>query len=73
MATVNKRFGATDGWVNMPDGTDHYIFGFVDISGVPENQIVQYRGKATLLAPLLEAYEGDEVNLDLHKSSQITI
>lgn len=65
MATVTKRFGATDGWVNMPDGTSHYIFGFVDISGVPENQIFQYRGKATLLAPLLEVYEGDEVYLTL--------
>ncbi|MBF7082304.1 multicopper oxidase domain-containing protein [Desulfallas sp. Bu1-1] len=65
MATVKKRFGATDGWVNMPDGTSHYIFGFVDITGVPENQIFQYRGKATLLAPLLEVYEGDEVYLTL--------
>ncbi|KJS10197.1 MAG: multicopper oxidase [Peptococcaceae bacterium BRH_c8a] len=65
MATVIKRFGATDGWVSMPDGTDHYIFGFVDISVVPENQIFQYRGKATLLAPLLDVYEGDEVYLTL--------
>jgi len=65
MSTVEKHFGATDGWVNMPDGTTHYIFGFVDITGVPENLIFEYRGKATLLAPLLEAYEGDEVYLTL--------
>ncbi|HOV80518.1 MAG TPA: multicopper oxidase domain-containing protein [Bacillota bacterium] len=65
MATIKRRLGATDGWINMPDGTSHYIFGFVDITGAPENQIFQYRGKATLLAPLLEAYEGDEVYLTL--------
>lgn len=65
MATVRKRFGATDGWISMPDGTRHYIFGFVDITGVPEHEIFEYRGKATLLAPLLEAYEQDEVYLTL--------
>lgn len=65
MAVVRKRYGATDGWINMPDGTKLYIFGFCDITGVPENEIFEYRGKATLLAPLLEAYEGDEVYLTL--------
>ncbi|AGL00279.1 multicopper oxidase domain-containing protein [Desulfoscipio gibsoniae] len=65
MATVIKRFGATDGWVNMPDGSSHYIFGFVDITGVPEDQIFEYRGKATLLAPLLDVHQGDEVYLTL--------
>lgn len=65
MAAINKRYGATDGWINMPDGTRHYIFGFCDITGIPENEIFEYRGKATLLAPLLEMYEGDEVYLTL--------
>lgn len=65
MAVVRKRYGATDGWIKMPDGTQHYIFGFCDITGIPENQIFEYRGKATLLAPLLEVYEGDEVYLTL--------
>ncbi|MBO8128415.1 MAG: multicopper oxidase domain-containing protein [Peptococcaceae bacterium] len=65
MAIIEKRFGATDGWVNMPDGTSHYTFGFVDITGIPEKQIFEYRGKATLLAPLLEVYQGDEVYLTL--------
>lgn len=65
MALVEKRFGATDGWVNMPDGTSHYIFGFVDITGVAEANIFEYRGKASLLAPLLEVYEEDEVKLTL--------
>jgi FtsP/CotA-like multicopper oxidase with cupredoxin domain len=65
MATVTKRYGATDGWAHMPDGTSHYIFGFVDITGIPENLIFGKRGQATLPAPLLEAYQGDEVYLTL--------
>lgn len=59
------RFGATDGVIRMPDGTEHYNFGFADITGIPENLIYSYRGKATLMAPLLEAYEGDNVYLTL--------
>lgn len=51
MAIVHRRFGATDGSIQMPDGTTHYTFGFCDITGVPENEIFGYRGKATLLAP----------------------
>lgn len=65
MAIVKKRFGATDGWINMPDGKSYYIFGFVDITGVPDNMIFEYRGGATLLAPILEVYEDDEVFLTL--------
>jgi FtsP/CotA-like multicopper oxidase with cupredoxin domain len=65
MAVIEKRFGATDGWIVMPDGSIHYIFGFCDITNVPENEIFGYRGKATLLAPLLDVYEGDEVYLTL--------
>lgn len=65
MAVIEKRYGATDGWIYMPDGTKHYIFGFNDITDVPENEIFEYRGKATLTAPLLDVYEGDEVYLTL--------
>ncbi|MGE5486127.1 MAG: multicopper oxidase domain-containing protein [Ignavibacteriales bacterium] len=65
MAVVRKRFGATDGWVKMPGGDEYYIFGFVDITGVPEDLIFEYRGRASLLAPFLEVYEGDEVFLTL--------
>ncbi|WP_018085077.1 multicopper oxidase domain-containing protein [Desulfurispora thermophila] len=65
MAVVKKRLGATDGFIRMPDGTSHYIFGFVDITGVPEEAVFMYRGKANLLAPLLEVYEGDEIYLTL--------
>lgn len=65
MSVIKKRYGATDGWIKMPDGNRYYIFGFCDITGVSEEEIFSYRGKATLLAPLLEVNEGDKVNLTL--------
>jgi len=49
----------------MPDGNLFYIMGFVDITGVPETAVVSYRGKARLIAPLVEAKVGDEVYLTL--------
>lgn len=61
----NVRYGATDGWVSMPDGSSHYIFGFVDITEVDEDEIYTYRGKAELLSPLLDVREGDDVYLTL--------
>lgn len=65
MAIVKKRIGATDGWIKLPDGSSHYIFGFVDITGVPEEAIFEYRGKGILLSPYLEVYEQDELYLTL--------
>jgi len=65
VAIIRKRYGATDGWINMPDGSKHYIFGFNDITGIPESGIFEFRGKASLPAPLLEVYEGDEVYITL--------
>ena len=65
MAVINKRFGATDGYITMPDGSEHYIFGWVDLTGIPDSEIFSYRGKAQLLGPLLEAKVGDEVYLTL--------
>ncbi len=65
MAVINKRFGATDGHIKMPDGSEHYIFGWVDLTGIPESEIFSYRGKAQLLGPLLEVKVGDEVYLTL--------
>lgn len=65
MAIINKRFGATDGFIKMPDGTEHYVFGWVDITGVPEDKIFSYRGRCQLPGPLLEAKVGDEVYLTI--------
>lgn len=59
------RLGATDGWIKTPDQKTHYIFGFTDITGIPENQIYEYRGKAKLIAPLINVRAGDEVYLTL--------
>ncbi|BAS26725.1 multicopper oxidase domain-containing protein [Limnochorda pilosa] len=59
------RLGATDGWVRMPDGSSHYIFGFVEITGVPEKRIWSDRGKAELPGPLVDAGEGDDIYLTL--------
>lgn len=65
MASINKRLGATDGYIKMPDGSTHYCFGWVDITGVPENEIFSYRGKAQLLGPLLDVRASDELFLTL--------
>ncbi len=49
----------------MPDGTTHYTFGFVDLTGVPQRRIFEFRGKAQLLGPLVDVREGDDVYLTL--------
>lgn len=61
----NYRFGATDGFIKMPDGSKHYIFGFTDLTDVAESMIYSRRGSAVLMGPLLEAYENDDVYLTL--------
>ena len=68
---VCMRLGVTDGYVKMPDGSNHYIFGFVDLTGVPENEIVNYKFKSRLPAPTIEVQEGQtlyltETNLALY-------
>ena len=55
---VCVRLGASDGYNQMPDGSNHYGFGFMDLTGVPEADIIDYRFKADLPAPLIEAKEG---------------
>lgn len=47
---------ATDGYVQMPDGTQHYIFGFTD---------KPVKGEATLPAPAIVADEGDAVYITM--------
>lgn len=59
------RLGATDGWIKTPDGKTHYIFGFTDITGVPESAIFEHRGRAQLMAPLIVVKVGDEVYITL--------
>ncbi|MFQ5509091.1 MAG: multicopper oxidase domain-containing protein [Leptospirillia bacterium] len=59
------RVGSTDGYVQMPDGTNHFIFGFVNLTGVPEDQIVDKKFQATLPAPDIHIKEGQELFLTL--------
>jgi len=59
------RLGVSDGSIATPDGGAHYIFGFVDITGIAENSIYTLRGQAQYLGPLLEAREGDDLRLTL--------
>ncbi len=62
---VKLRLGATDGWISTPDGSSHYIWGFVDLTGVPENKLAGFRGKAELMAPPIVLTVEDEVYLTL--------
>ncbi|MEW6181572.1 MAG: multicopper oxidase domain-containing protein [Bacillota bacterium] len=65
MALKQIRYGATDGFIKMPGGSKYYIFGFTDITGIPENEIYAHLGKAQLVAPLLDVTVGDRVELTL--------
>lgn len=65
MPTVKYRYGATDGFISMPDGSKHYIFGFVDLSGIPDRDIFAFRGRAQLVAPLLDVTVGTKIELTL--------
>ncbi|MBI5197378.1 MAG: multicopper oxidase domain-containing protein [Nitrospirae bacterium] len=62
---VCKRLGATDGYVRMPDGTNHYTFGFVDLTGVPGDQAVDHKFNAHLPAPTIEVNQGQVLYLSV--------
>jgi len=57
---IRIRRSATDGHIDTPDGRAHYIFGFGNITGVPENELVNYRAGAELMAPPLVLQAGNE-------------
>jgi len=60
------RLGATDGYAKMADGEDIYTFGFLDLTGVPEDMVMdQGFNNANFPAPTLIMNEGDEVYLNL--------
>lgn len=59
------RLGATDGYQKMVSGEDLYSFGFVNITGVPENELVNYKFKAELPAPVIRVREGQELFLTM--------
>ena len=37
---VCKHLAAGDGFINMADGKLQYIFGFSDVTGVPDDQVM---------------------------------
>lgn len=60
-----KRLGATDGFVKMADGTDMYIFGFNDLTGMPEMDAMEQMNMADFTAPTLVMREGEQYYLNL--------
>lgn len=62
---VCRRIGATDGYAKMADGTNQYLFGFMDLTGVPENEIVDRKFHAELPAPPINVKEGQELYITL--------
>ncbi len=64
--TVRRRMSAGDGFINMADGRLMYMFGFGDITGVP-NDLVMEEGmlRAEFPAPTIVVKEGQQFYLDL--------
>jgi FtsP/CotA-like multicopper oxidase with cupredoxin domain len=65
-ARVCGHLAAGDGWVLRADGGRHYTFGFSDMTGVPNDQVVS-KGlfNAKWSAPTMAFREGQEVYLSL--------
>ena len=60
------RLGGTDGYCRMADGLDLYSFGFIDLTGMPEDTVLdQGLNHANIPAPTIVMNEGDEVYLNL--------
>jgi FtsP/CotA-like multicopper oxidase with cupredoxin domain len=60
------RLGGTDGYCRMADGSDQYVFGFIDLAGMPEDTILaEGLNHANIPAPTIVMNEGDEVYLNL--------
>ncbi|HNK63803.1 MAG TPA: multicopper oxidase domain-containing protein [Anaerolineales bacterium] len=77
----NKIFAATDGWIHLPPSPIYppfhpddlspdpmfttYIFGFRDVTGQTDAQILNQKMKAQHSAPLFWLNEGEEFKLEL--------
>jgi len=65
-AILCVHLAAGDGFIKMADGTDLYIFGFSNVTGVPESSVISYAIlKQGLPAPTLELKEGQEFYLSV--------
>jgi FtsP/CotA-like multicopper oxidase with cupredoxin domain len=79
--TKTVHLAATDGWVSMPTDAspvapfwpdpwapapyDMYVFGFRNVTGFTDSQVIAQRGLAQISAPILSFDEGDEVEVTL--------
>lgn len=65
-ARVCVHLAAGDGWAARADGGRFYMFGFSDVTGVPNDQVMTTAGfNAKWSAPTLAFREGQEVFLSL--------
>jgi FtsP/CotA-like multicopper oxidase with cupredoxin domain len=63
---VCKHLAGGDGWMSYADGTRGYFFGFSDVTGVPNNEVmVRSTFNAKFAAPTLAFKQGQEVFLSL--------
>jgi FtsP/CotA-like multicopper oxidase with cupredoxin domain len=79
--TAEVHLAATDGWVSMPDsapaiapfwpdpmapsGTNMYVFGFRDVTGLTPANVTAQRGKAQISAPLLGFDQETDIKITL--------
>jgi FtsP/CotA-like multicopper oxidase with cupredoxin domain len=79
--TVNLHLAATDGWVSMPDnapalppfwpdplapaGSNLYVFGFRDVTGLSDADVTAQRGHAQISAPLLTFDQETDIKITL--------
>jgi FtsP/CotA-like multicopper oxidase with cupredoxin domain len=63
---VCRHLAGGDGWMSYGDGTRGYFFGFSDVTGVPNNEVmVKSTFNAKFSAPTLAFKQGQEVFLSL--------
>ncbi len=61
-----KHLAAGDGFITMADGKSQYIFGFFDVTGRPEDTVMEVaKLRAEFSAPNIVLDEGDEFYLTL--------
>ena len=61
-----RHLSAGDGFVKMADGRQLYMFGFSDLTGVPQDEAMMMGMlAASFPAPLISVDEGDELYLTL--------
>ena len=60
-----KHLTGGDGFITMADGRQMYTFGFDDVTGMPQNNIVLNLAAANFVAPTLELKENEKFYLSL--------